>query len=72
MILKAREAWGDDSQVGWINIENPGDAAAMVQIRKAVDKGMVNDQRTVSSTPAAARCCMCRSPTSRATRPTPG
>lgn len=48
MILKAREAWGDDSQVGWINIENPGDAAAMVQIRKAVDKGMVNDQRTVS------------------------
>ncbi|MCP8463266.1 PepSY domain-containing protein [Pseudomonas sp. ZM23] len=48
MITKAHEAWGDDSQVGWINIEHPNDAAAMVQIRRAVDRSMVNDQRTVS------------------------
>ncbi|AGI25779.1 hypothetical protein H681_19560 [Pseudomonas sp. ATCC 13867] len=48
MLVKAREAWGDDSQVGWISIENPNDAAAMVQVRRAIDRGMVNDQRTVS------------------------
>lgn len=48
MILKAREAWGDDSAVGWINVEHPNDASAMVQVRRAVQRSMVNDQRTVS------------------------
>ena len=48
MVERAREQWGDDSRVGWINLEHPNDASSMVQIRRAVDRGMVNDQRTVS------------------------
>lgn len=48
MIARAHEAWGDESPVGWINVEHPNDASAMVQIRRAVDRSMVNDQRTVS------------------------
>ncbi|MNZ31272.1 hypothetical protein D3C78_485660 [compost metagenome] len=48
MIAKAEEIWGDGSRAGWINVEHPGDASAMVQIRKAVDSRVVNDQETIS------------------------
>ncbi|SFD08804.1 Uncharacterized iron-regulated membrane protein [Pseudomonas citronellolis] len=48
MVERAHELWGDDSRLGWINLEHPNDASSMVQIRRAVDRGMVNDQRTVS------------------------
>ncbi|MDF3937190.1 PepSY-associated TM helix domain-containing protein [Pseudomonas citronellolis] len=48
MLERARQLWGDDSQVGWINLEHPNDASSMLQVRKAVDSRLVNDQRTVS------------------------
>lgn len=48
MVERAREQWGDGSQVGWINLEHPNDASSMLQVRKAVDSRLVNDQRTVS------------------------
>ncbi|KAF1070444.1 MAG: hypothetical protein GAK45_00785 [Pseudomonas citronellolis] len=48
MVLRAQELWGDGSSVGWINVEHPADSSSMVQIRRAVDHRLVNDQATVS------------------------
>ncbi|ADO72069.1 PepSY-associated TM helix domain-containing protein [Stigmatella aurantiaca] len=48
LIVQAQRTWGDGGTAGWISVHHPGDAAAVVSIRRRDDSRITDDQRTVS------------------------